>query len=66
MRACTAKVLYVFMMVLGASSGVVRCGSIGGGLGDALLVADRGAAEALHAVAKAVQGCRVGADEPCS
>ena len=36
-----------------------RCGAIGGGLGDALLVADRCSAEALHAVAPAVQGCKV-------
>jgi len=35
------------------------CGAIGGGLGDALLVADRCSAEALHAVAPAVQGCKV-------
>eukprot|EP00435_Cladocopium_sp_Y103_P034317 s1102_g8.t2 len=39
------------------------CGAIGGGLGDAILVADRCSAEALHAVAPAVQGCRVEVDD---
>ena len=36
-----------------------RCGAIGGGLGDAVLVADRCSAEALHAVAPVVHGCKV-------
>ena len=39
------------------------CGSIGGGMGDALLMADRVAAEALDVVAQTVQGCRVPVDE---
>ena len=46
----------------GASMERPRCGAIGGGLGDALLVADRCQAEALHAVAPAVQGCKVEVD----
>lgn len=45
------------------SGGAARCGSIGGGLGDALVVADRVGAEALSAVAPAVQGCHVEADD---